>query len=393
MWVEQNGPVWRVRDERGGKKITIKSGYANKTAARIAKIQFEADAIRGDELKPGGGELLLNDWLDVWLPAWETGLKPSTHHSETGRIRNHIRPLLGLVQLGHIDKLVVQQWVAKLQRGERAPADPAHPKKIKWKRKPLAPKTVRNCHALLYKVMHAAAAQKLVRTNPCLETTLPARVHYEMRCLTEPEIARLIAAMPPHWRPLVLLLVSTGLRWGEATGLRVGRVDALTKPAKLTVVEQMQELSGTGEIIFVPPKTEKGRRTVTFTMQVAEGLAGLLVDKGHNALIFNAPMGGPVRTRNFRRTWLKSVKAAGLDGLRIHDLRHTHAGALLSANVPLTAIQRRLGHSSIAVTSDLYGHLLPQVDEGILAAVALSLSHLPADALEAEVQAELAGVE
>lgn len=68
--------------------------------------------------------------------------------------------------------------------------------------------------------------------------------------------------------------------------------------------------------------------------------------------------------------------AAGLDGKAPtpHDLRHSHASQLIAAGVPLTAIQRRLGHKSITTTSDLYGHLLPRVDEALIAAVDLALA-------------------
>ncbi|GHJ13572.1 tyrosine-type recombinase/integrase [Micromonospora sp. AKA38] len=73
--------------------------------------------------------------------------------------------------------------------------------------------------------------------------------------------------------------------------------------------------------------------------------------------------------------WLTAVAAAGVEGLRFHDLRHSHVAWLLSAKEPpsLTAIQRRLGHASITVTSDRYGHLVPAVDERIAAALDAAL--------------------
>src|SRR5207244_74023 len=121
-------------------------------------------------------------------------------------------------------------------------------------------------------------------------------------------------------------------------------------------------------------------------------LAGLVVDRDREALLFTAVMGGPVRTRNFRRVWLKACERAGLVGLRIHDLRHTHAAMLISAGRSLTAIQRRLGHSSIAITSDLYGHLREEVDEGIIAAIEEALAGVDMDAVVDELRDELAGV-
>jgi integrase len=86
-------------------------------------------------------------------------------------------------------------------------------------------------------------------------------------------------------------------------------------------------------------------------------------------LVFTSPEGEPLRRRNFwARTWRPAVVAAGLDPMpRFHDLRHTHAALLISAGVPMKAIQERLGHSSIVMTMDRYGHLLADVDDALLA--------------------------
>lgn len=385
MWPEKHGPRWRVRDNIGGKKVTLESGFATKTAAKDWMRQAQADKLRGEQLVPRGGRLLLAEFIDIWQPGYEASLKPSAAHSEPSRIRNHIVPLLGRYELDEVDPLTVQRWVANLLAGKG-------PTSNGRERKPIAVKTVHNCHGILYGIMQAAVRQRLIRSNPCGDTQLPKRIHKEMRFLTEPETGRLLAALPPHWRPLVLLLIATGLRWGEAVGLQVGQVDVLAAKPFLRVIRALHELSGSARIVFTEPKTARSRRTVTFTKQVADVLLPLVAGKDRESLVFLAPRGGPARTRNFRRTWVKATTAAGLAGLRVHDLRHSHAAALISAGVPLTAIQHRLGHSSIAVTSDLYGHLLPAVDDGILAAVAAALASIDPQVLAAELDEELASL-
>lgn len=386
MWPEKNGTTWRIRDIVDGKKVTLEKGWPNKTAARERIIALKADKLRGEFIDPRGGKTTLNDWADAWWPIYEVSLKPTTKLSEGSRMRLHIRPLLGHLALDELDSLTIQGWISKLLAGVPNPERRA---KKKWLRRPLAPKTVRNVHGILHKVLAAAVAQRLIRANPATGSHLPKVPHREMRFLTEPEIGRLLAAVPAHWRPLVLLLVSTGLRWGEACALRPADVDVLG--GRLTVVRTMHELAGTAEIVFTEPKTERARRTVAFPAKtVGAALAGLVADRGRGELIFRAPRGGPVRSRNFRRGWVEWTAAAGLAGLRIHDLRHTLAAKLISAGIALTAVQRMLGHSSIAVTSDLYGHLLPAVDAGILAAVEEALAHVDMAAFEAEIQEELA---
>lgn len=353
MWIERNGPVYRIRDEVGGKRVTVATGYPTKTAANAARTQLQAEKLRGDALVPRGGTILLSQWVDLWWPPYASTLKPSAAHSEGSRVRIHIRPGLGHLALDELTGFTVQQWLAQLASGGGG-------------RRPLSAKTIRNVHGLLHKILDAAVVERLIRTNPCASSKLPRRVHKEMRFLTPPEVERLLIALPAHWRPMVLLLVSTGLRWGEAAGLKVGRLDLLG--CKLTVEETLHELP-TGEVIFTSPKSERSRRTVTFPRSVAVELAPLVVGKERGALVFTAPQGGPARTRNFRRVWLTATRAAGVQGLRVHDLRHTHAAALLSAGRPPLAVQRRLGHSSSTVTQDLYGHLMPDVDDGVLAAV------------------------
>jgi integrase len=383
MWVEKNGPVYRIRDLVGGKKITLETGFPTKTAAKERMIGLKADKLRGEFIDPRDGRITLNEWLDAWWPVYAASVRPGTLSAEEGRMRNHIRSLLGHMPLDEIDPMAVQRWIATLLIGKPTDRDPP-----KLMRRKLKPKTIRNAHGLLHRIMGAAVTAKKIRFNPCADTDLPEIAPVEMRFLTEPEAARLIAAVPRHWRPLVLLLLATGLRWGEAIGLAIKHVDVLA--GKLTVLRQMQEMPGTGEIIFGQPKTRMGRRTLPFPKTTVGAALAALVMGEREELVFHAPMGGPVRTRNFRRGWVKWVKAAGLEGFRIHDLRHTHAAWLISKGKPLTAIQRRLGHASIAVTSDLYGHLLPEVDESILAAIEEALAHIDPEDLAAEVEAELA---
>ena len=386
MWVERNGKTWRIRDEVAGRKVDLAAGYPTKTAARTAMILLRADLLRGDALLPRGGQITLNAWLDEWWPSYERSLKPTAAHSESGRVRNHIRPLLGKHDLADIDSGAVLDWISDLSDGI-GPWPSKH-----GERKPLSPKSVRNVHGLLHRIFVAAIAARRIRTNPCDSTSreLPARENKEMRFLTDPEIGRLIAAMPAHWRPLVFLLVATGLRWGEAIGLKVKRVDLLAAKPQLRVEEQLQERSGFGsDLYFCSPKSARSRRTVSFTRKVALALVPLVAGKEPDEVVFTAPRGGMVRTRHFRRTWLKACKAAGLEGVRVHDLRHTHAAMLIAANRPLSAISRRLGHSSIAVTDALYGHIREEVDDGILTAVDEALRDVRIEEIEAEIADEL----
>lgn len=354
MWIEKHGSTFRIRDRVGDKKVTVADGYHNKTAAKTALKALAGDQVRGDLVMPSAGEKLLGDWACDWWEARKSGLSPNTQRSEWSRIQTHILPALGDQPVGDIRPLHVQRWVAEL--GKRRSA-----------------KTVANVHGVLNSIMAGAVAQRLIRANPCAGTKLPRGMAAEMRFLTEPEAGRLLAALPEHYRPLFLTALGTGLRWGELAGLRAGRVDVLA--GILRVEETLSELPGSGELVFGPPKTSGSRRTVTLPSEVRQALVGLVADLGPADLVFRTTSGLPLRIRNFRRIWLAATERAGVKGLRFHDLRHSHVAWLLSAKEPpnLTAIQRRLGHASITITSDRYGHLLPAVDERISQALDAAL--------------------
>lgn len=363
MWVEKNGPNYRIRDLIAGRKVTIESGYPTKTAAKNAMTILEADRLKGEFIDPRGGRMLLDDWTATWWPAHEAGLGANSRKSEGGRVRNHILPLLGQYRLDELTSLVIKSWVSQMLAGDE-----------ELDRYPLSAKTIRNVHGVLYSILQGAVDERLIRKNPCYRSGLPRIEHKEQRYLDEAEISRLVMTLPAHWRPLVVLLVATGLRWSEAAGLKVKHIDVLART--LRVEETLHELTAGSPLISGPPKTEQSRRSVSYPQEVAELLVPLVTMRDRDAYLFVGPDGGAVRYRKFWRIYVHWAARAGLVGLRIHDLRHTHAAHLISQGVALTGVQRRFGHSSITVTSDMYGHLLPVVDENIIAATELSLSKI-----------------
>ena len=129
-----------------------------------------------------------------------------------------------------------------------------------------------------------------------------------------------------------------------------------------------------GRLHVEEPKTPASRRTVTIPAWLGEELAFHL--RGHDTqYVFTAPRGGPLRRSGFRfRVWVPATVLAGLEGLRFHDLRHTHAAWLVGAGEHPKVIQARLGHASISTTLDRYGHLMDGLDE----AAAEALPRLPA---------------
>lgn len=362
MWIEKNGKTWRVRELIGGQKVTLASGYATKTAAQNARTVMQADALRGELLVPRGRDKTVADLAEMWWSeVGPTFGRVKTREGMGGVLDRYIVRLLGDHELGFLEDnpQVVQRWVGDLLAGRTRPSRGAP--------RELAPKTVRNAHGLLSQLMQWAIMRRLIRSNPCAGTRLPDEEWTEHYYLTPAEADRLIAALPDHWRPLVLFLLATGCRWSEALGVRAKHL--VTIHGKVTLLKKWIE-DASGHFHEEDIKSRRGRRTLSLTPRIVEALVPLvMVDGGRERHIFRAPRGGDIRHKEFYLVWHKATAAAGLTGLRVHDLRHTHVAWLIAGGVHISTISRRLGHKSIATTDGTYGHLLDEVDERLVAAI------------------------
>jgi integrase len=243
-----------------------------------------------------------NNWLGEW---WETttNLRPKTRDRDELLLRRLALPRFGDASLAAISQRDIRAWVASLSA------------------QGLAPATVQKAYQLLCKVLGAAVDAGMIGQTPCRRVPLPKVEREEMRFLTPAEVAALADAIRPPYRALVLVGAYGGLRIGELAGLRRSRVDLLH--GTVTVAEIIVEVQGVLHI--GPPKTRTSRRTVGLPRFVVEELARHLAHPGDpEAFVFTAPQGGPLRVTAFRaRMWRPATRATGLEGLRIHDLRHT----------------------------------------------------------------------
>lgn len=237
----------------------------------------------------------------------------------------------------------------------------------------LAGKSIRNRQSLLSAAFSRAQRDGVITDNPAKSVRIPRSIKRDMTFLTQNEFATLLGKIPAYWQPFVTTLVGTGLRWGEATALTAGDVDLDADQPVIHVRQAWKHTDGKGRELG-PPKTRKGKRTITLDPHVVDSLRPLVEGKASDALVFVNHQGRPVHGSTFLvHVWQPALKASKLTKKpRVHDLRHTHASWLIAGNVPLTFIQVRLGHESIATTSDVYGHLAP--DAGAISAAVTSLA-------------------
>ena len=218
-----------------------------------------------------------------------------------------------------------------------------------------SPDTVRKVYNLVKSIMEHAIDNDLLPRTPCRRISLPVLRHTEKRFLTRDEVRRLADAIPEPYQGFVTLGAATGLRPGELYALQVSRIDLMHESLR---VEKTLQQHG-GQFYFEEPKNRR-RRTVSIPRSVASLLGEHLeaFPPGKDGLIFTAPTGGPIDANNFRRrVWEPAVAASiGLE-FDIHGLRHTHAAHLIAVGVDLLVLRNRLGHKSVQITLDHYGHL------------------------------------
>ena len=223
----------------------------------------------------------------------------------------------------------------------------------------LSPKSIKNAQGLLSTVLTAAVEAGHVPTNVARGVALPRSQERDDHVfLTREELGLLVRAVDDHWRPLILLLVGTGLRWGEATALTVADVDLDPDVASVRVTKAWKR-GEQGTFRVGGPKTRRSRRTVSLPAEVLAAVLPLCTGRAGEELLFTGRQGARVSHQNFHRRVWTPLREALPEHRRptIHDLRHTHASMLIRAGVPLPVIQHRLGHESIQTTVDVYGHL------------------------------------
>ena len=321
--------------------------YLRKSDAKTEADEQERRVRRSEWTDPELGRESVAAWAAHYLKT-TLNQRESTRVRDESYVRNHILPTFGALALAEVEPTNVRTWVEGLSQTH-------------------APATVAKSYQLLARIFAAAEDCGYVRRSPCRGVTLPRVERQEMRFLSAAEIEHLANGVPARHRALVLTCGYLGLRWGEAAGLKRQRLNLLK--GTLEVAEILTEVQG--RLAFGPPKTSSSRRTLSVPPFLVEVLAEHLeAHTTHPELVFSGRDGGPLRRSTFRRrVWLPAIERAGLAPLRFHDLRHSAASLLIAANVHPKIIQTRLGHSSITVTLDVYGHVLPRLDEAVSTAL------------------------
>jgi integrase len=300
----------------------------------------------------------VGEWLEHWRA---TGLAASDRKESTKALyanlsRRHLEPApfgatpLDKLKPSNIDALVLTKKAQTKADGSRALSD----------------STVRQLYTVLRAGLDGAVRDGLIAKNPAVLVARPSVERREAKHLDGSGVAAVLkAAEASRYHSALVLIAATGLRKGEALSLSWDKSIVNLDENWLKVRKTVGRVNKA--LVFSEPKTERSRRTVPLSpavvallrkhkaVQAAEQLrAGeQWQDSG---LVFTNELGGPVDPRNLLRVIEVAAKAAGVKHIGVHTLRHSAAVGWLEQGVHIKAVADLLGHSSISITGDIYGH-------------------------------------
>ena len=441
--VVKKGDQWYVKLEldpdpaTGRRRQKWHSGYPTKKEAERARVDLLSKLDRGEYVAPT--QQTVASFLTEWLTTIKPTVRPSTFDSYHRNVENHVIAHIGDSRLVRVDAGVLNGLYAKLLINGRRPSSRAgrgyspavvgraHALRAEHQSlsasadvlrsefaeasgitkdtlasllrrtqaknpepstdRGLDPRTVSYIHTIVHRAFRDAVRWGRLARNPA-DAADPPRVAYKSGRVHAWDGGTLRAFLDacrtekdPLY-PLWVLLATTGLRRGEALGLRWADVDL--DAGRLRVVQTVIQTRST--VSIGEPKTDRGRRSMKLDHGTVDVLRALrhrtnqerlltgpdFVDQG---LVFHQPDGGWLRPDAVSATFLRRAARHGMPRLTVHGLRHTWATLALEQGIHPRVVQERLGHSTIAITLGIYSHVSPTLDDEAaetVAAVVLS---------------------
>jgi integrase len=331
----------RRREQRRG-------GFATKAEAEAAMAQVLAAVSTGQHRHDG--RMTLGAFLSTWLEdRISDGLRPSSALMYRRYVEMDIVPAIGNVRLGELRPGHVEKLIRNLRAAGRGVA------------------TIRRIHAVLRSALTSARRARLVSYNAAIDVALPADRPAKVRPWEPEELGAFLDHAAGHrLGALFEVMAFTGLRRGEALALRWSDVDL--ERGFIVVRSQLVEVGG--QTVEGKPKTRSGedRRVDIGGRTIGALLAHRLVQDTERATwgsgytdndrVFAREDGNDLSPGQVTKVFNRLITAAGLRPVRLHDLRHGAASLMLAGGVDVAVVSKRMGHSSVRVTVDIYSHLL-----------------------------------
>jgi len=347
-----------VDPETGKRRQVSRQGFRTKREAQavLNDLLLERELVRRPVVSVFGPTV--GEYLEDWLARARVSVRESTWAAYRNAVV-HLVDGLGGGSLRLLSALEVERFEQRLVVSGRSA------------------KTVANVHAVLHRALADAVRDGLVDRNVASLVSPPRAERPEMSSWTVAELKQFLRSVDGHrLYAAFVVLATTGMRRGEVLGLQ--RVDVDLARAEVSVRRTVGVVDGRIEI--GPPKSSSSRRLVALDTTTTSVLADHLEHRAGLTWVFPGEGDGPLNPASFSTTFDRLSSRAGVRRIRLHDLRHTYATIALHAGVHPAIVSERLGHSSIAVTIDLYSHAVPGLQReaaGVIGDLILGASESP----------------
>jgi integrase len=348
--VFKRGKVYAIRYDAGNggqRKQKYKGGFKTKKAAQEYLNKVLAELDEGTYVEPNKEPF--TTYIESWFNmSYKPSVEETTAETRWRYIEKHIMPFFGETPLNLITtKKLDNFYYVKLKEG-------------------LSPKTVREFHNLLRSALTQAVKWSLLKINPALDATPPKLLQKEIQLWTKEQTKNFLKVLEAEKvYPIFELIIFSGLRRGEALGLKWDDIDFLK--GKIHVRRSLAKIKEKG-LYLKDVKTKCSKRQVSISPYLIKRLQEhkrnqdkekkvLGAAYQDNGLVFCTFDGNLKDPRNLLREFDRLIKKANLPKITIHDLRHLHATQLMISGVNPKVVQERLGHSRVAITLDLYSHV------------------------------------
>lgn len=360
--IEKRGSKWSFvidigRDEKGKRQQKRFSGFNTKKEAEKALAEKLHEVNQGTYIEPT--KTTVGEYMLSCLEAKKTKVKPGTFKHYAWIVTNHIVPKLGHIQLLKLKPQHIEKFYNGLLTGDN----------------PVSKRTIKHIHTFIKESLDRAVNWDILHKNVAKVVDPPSPGKAEMQIWDEEQMKTFLElARGDRYFVAYFLALTTGMRKGEILGLRWKDIDF---DNKMLYVAQSLSRGETGNVL-ADPKTAAGKRKITLDNETLEALRQhkhrqnqerMLAGpqwQDHD-LVIATSIGTQANPQNMNRdSWYRLLKKAteeGVPRIRFHDLRHTHASHLLKKGLHIKVVSERLGHASVEITLNTYGHLLPGLQE------------------------------
>ena len=392
--VEQRGPnAWRVgvrTSTADGRKWVRRSMTfpadmpleEQRARAELAAAQLQLEVAQGQTPQPTSG-ITVREFAELWMTEHVLpNCTPNTAKNYRFFLDSRILPALGDVQLRRLSPIHLTQFVNGVRSSEaRTTAIPADQRKRPSDRereaapaRKLGDRTVRHYYDCLNYMLNKAVQWQYLERNPMEHVDRPKVRKKPVRYLDDRQAVELLRRLADEeslpFRCAVLLALLCGLRLGEVGALELSDVN--WDDCSIDISRALKYTPDRGSFV-ADPKSQAGVRTVDLpagmmalleeTRKYHEDAAAFLGDRWHGCgRIVSAWDGTPLHHDTPSKQFRKFADANGFQGVRFHDLRHTHATLLFANNIDAVAVASRLGHEDASTTLKIYAHAIRRRD-------------------------------